>query len=425
MGLLFISAIVITKKIVVQYYTLRRLAGEDRKTVLPSHPYLTGWPLYHSPYVTGTDNIVSAVMDSKNCHPEYLYQLLNSQNKTNIMYQKFSLSVPRFISDSDKQLFMNNTQNKLLLHMGHAQERHLGKVRILKDVTVDHSMDCSWRRGMQVYNSTSLGNLNNPRVLNYQFVCPLLIPGGNSFQHFLDGALPKLLQALPLLRLCSHQIKLLFAGHPRDKVVLEMISELGLSEDQVVWSGSHIIHADYALDTCTTPPLHPVLTRGARNLFTAESGHGAHTLVMLLTRTRGHNGGRHIKNLLEVVSFLSLRYGENRFRMFRGGYSLKEAADIFSRTRLVIGVHGGAFYNIQFSAVNTAVIEIVPTTQEGRVVPHNLAHTIIWDMAENLELNYWRLPLTPLNNKGDVHLSIEILTQILNVIDEEHNLDIH
>ena len=53
--------------------------------------------------------------------------------------------------------------------------------------------------------------------------------------------------------------------------------------------------------------------------------------------------------------------------VFDGGeYSSQDSIDLFSRARMIIGVHGGALSNIIFSSVGCTVIELGFTTVRSR-----------------------------------------------------------
>ena len=118
---------------------------------------------------------------------------------------------------------------------------------------------------------------------------------------------------------------------------------------------------------------------------------------MLLTRAQSRNLGRNIVNFDEVESFLRSRYGDN-LEVFKGGLTLTQAIQTFSKVRIFIGVHGGAFYNINFAPLSTTIIEFVPALAGGVDVP-NLASAIVWSMSDLLQQTYWRVPFVSTNSR--------------------------
>ena len=137
--------------------------------------------------------------------------------------------------------------------------------------------------------------------------------------------------------------------------------------------------------------------------------------VILLTRRGSRNVGRNILNEREVEKLLKQRYGD-RFILFQGGYSLDESIAMFSQARIVIGVHGGAFYNINFSPSSTRVVEIMPLTDEQKYL-EKLAVDIFWKISQFLGQHYFRIYHKQTGYYGDVSVDLEVLQIVLDRID--------
>ena len=235
-------------------------------------------------------------------------------------------------------------------------------------------------------------------------------------QHFIDGTLPKIAQAYELLR--RPEVKLLLY-RPTSAAVNNMLNVLNVSEDRIVWYQSGTVYrADYMIFTCVSPPLHPSLWLGWRQLLGVSDTLQVPAIkatVMLMTRALSRNGGRHIVNFDEVESFLRSRYDDNLV-VFKGGLTLMQAIQTFSKVRIFIGVHGGAFYNLNFAPLSTTIIEFVPTMANGVDVPI-LASTIFWAMSDLLQQPYWRVPFVSANSKHDLTMNVTKLRTILDVVD--------
>ncbi|KAI0208033.1 hypothetical protein LSAT2_007308 [Lamellibrachia satsuma] len=262
-----------------------------------------------------------------------------------------------------------------------------GVIRMFYNGSAHASYDCGWNSDLRQY-----GNRINDAGAEFGMICPILVPGGDSFQHFIDGVLPKIVQVLPFLRL--RQVKLVLPA-ARDAVIREMLQRMNITQDQVVEHRSGFVAAHHVLSTCITPPLHPLLWRAARALLASNPDHviDSHVSgldVVLLTRARHHNPGRNIVNFPAVVAFLRRRYSD-RLHVFRGGYTLRESSTLFGKVRLVIGVHGGAFYNVVFCRSDAVVIEVRSGHYHTRLVTtllDNDYNTRLVTTLLNISLSY-------------------------------------
>ena len=137
--------------------------------------------------------------------------------------------------------------------------------------------------------------------------------------------------------------------------------------------------------------------------------------VILLTRAGSRNYGRKINNLPAVSDYLSHKF-PHTLHIFRGSLNLNESVQLFSSAHLIVGIHGGAFYNIMFAPSTTNVIEIMPITNNGDVVPKSLAHNIVWKMSAMLGQNYARLMERASNRYGDLTINITRLNDLIDRI---------
>lgn len=151
--------------------------------------------------------------------------------------------------------------------------------------------------------------------------------------------------------------------------------------------------------------------------------------MILLLRHWSRNRGRRLLNEQAVFDALVARYGSSRVVRYGGGrhrhrIDLPTARRLFADASLVVGVHGGAFYNIVMAPVNCTVVEVMPVvTDEGRgqgqgqgQIPSGLSHTIVWRMTEALGHVYWRLYAMTSSRRGDVTLPVNRLRLVLDSI---------
>ena len=147
---------------------------------------------------------------------------------------------------------------------------------------------------------------------------------------------------------------------PRDQIVYEMLMKLNVTCDKIIFT-TYVV-SEVQINTCIAPPIHPTLWQKLRKQLGAPehlSVRMRDARVVLLTRAGSYNAGRYMINYDVVVSYLHTRYGDT-FHIFEGPYSLAKSIELFSNTRLMIGVHGGALYNMNFAPIDTHILEILP-----------------------------------------------------------------
>ena len=349
-----------------------------------------------------------------------------------LSYPPFTIPEPHFVTELDKSLFYAHPENRNVLQKLKLANQQLlltqdlipessgikGKIRIFKDGQAHRGIECGWDSNLLefVYKEPDNTNLNTKRNYTADVLVPILTPDSHSFQHFLDGVLPKIIQVLPFLRLPGIKLAL---QKPRDKVIRRMLAKMHLY-DRVIWvGGEEKITSRIHINTCITPPVHPLLWKsmrkelGVNEEFSCEL---SQCKIILLNRAQSHNGGRNIKNQREIITYLSKRYGEH-FLVYKPQTNLAKTKQLFSDARVIIGVHGGALYNLNFAPKDCHVIEILPTSRTGHVT-RRLAHTIIWKMASMIGQTYWRIAVPPTDGFDNVILPVERLSQALDKADQ-------
>ncbi len=209
-------------------------------------------------------------------------------------------------------------------------------------------------------------------------------------------------------------------SEPQDNIIYEILHKLNITCDKIIFTSK--VLSRIQINTCITPPLHPTLWKGFRELLGVSEQNPLNSTeshVILLTRVDSNNSGRTMLNYNRVHSVLKKRYGD-RLVVFKGGYNLSKSMEIFSKARIIIGVHGGAFYNLNFSPSDAHIVEIWPTLEGHKPVPH-VAHSIFWLMSNLIGQTYWRLHEPARDDWGDVNVDLPKLIKTLDVID---NMDV-
>ncbi|XP_050411999.2 uncharacterized protein LOC126826912 [Patella vulgata] len=342
-----------------------------------------------------------------------LYQHLQKEKKIEFRYKNFRLVEPHFSTEADRWLFLNNSIYVKDLE-AIPDIRLRGIVAVQENAVAYEKLDCGWKNNLADYQG------NEKKFLNGT-ICPLLVPDSHAFQHFIDGVLPKLMQVYDYV-INSNVFFLILK--PRDTLIYDFYHKLGISRDRLVFYENNPTKVKKMINTCIAPPIHPALWLSGREALGVSANMMVpmnQTLVVLIKRKNTHNGGRRMLNIDLVEKFVINRYGIDGVQIFSGGLKFNETVSLFQRTRIIIGVHGGAMYNILFSPRQTSVIEIMPTKNNGQIGPPWIAHGIIWVQAQVLGQSYWRLPMLPEGRKSDVRVDIGRLGALLNKVDKAYN----
>ena len=323
-----------------------------------------------------------------------------------LVYDSFNFTEPLFVSDEDRKRFLGWPVNLKFLGP-QPKEKLRGIIQAIPNGAVDRYIDCGWPSNLKEFEWT--GN-----KIALDRAAPLLVPDSASFQHFLDGVLPKLVQSYNVIK--SAKSKLLIF-EPRDAIVLEMLEKLNIKMDDLIYYND-TTSAKLQINSCVTPPLHPLLWNQIRSALGAPRSlkvpiHQSN--VVLLTRAQSYNAGRNMLNFEEVKNFLINRYS-SRLIIFEGNYGLKRSVQIFGRSSILIGVHGGALYNLNFAPSDAHIVEFLPMTDFATPKGH-IAHAIVWHMAQLLGQTYWRIFQTTDTPDGDIFVSMEKLRTVLDRID--------
>lgn len=325
-----------------------------------------------------------------------------------IKYENFAISEPNFISDEDRKAFRSLPLN--LEYLGQQPPDKLkGIIQMIPYGIAHMDIDCGWPSKLEDFFS----NINSSTI---DILTPLLVPDSAAFQHFLDGTMPKLIQSYNIIK--APNVKLLIF-RPRDNIIFDMLEKLNISQNKLVYYVD-TTGAKLQINSCITPPLHPLLWRKSRQMLGGPERLPVpvnQSNVVLLTRAGSYNGGRNMLNFGAVKDYLQRRYA-SRLLIFEGDYSLNRSIQVFGKSIILIGVHGGAMYNLNFASSDCHIIEFLPMIEFGIPI-ERIAHTIIWHMSQLLGQTYWRIHQTADTFDGDINVPIDKLELVLNAADQK------
>lgn len=221
---------------------------------------------------TGTDASTLSVED-------YINQLLSGNNNGStivLKYPKFEVPKPPiFINKTDQLLFYNNDKNLNYLNSFQSQNwlNHTrGEIHFIYNGSTHEKYDCGWFPSLSKYYSVPKG-ISRKAMLHItdKIISPLFVPSSFAFQEFLNGVLPKIVQIWPFI--LSGKVNLLLFS-PRDSIIYELLQRIGVPKKQIIFQRiiKQLTHVSYQVNTCITPPLHPVLWIKNKR-FTPRSQH--------------------------------------------------------------------------------------------------------------------------------------------------------
>ena len=97
--------------------------------------------------------------------------------------------------------------------------------------------DCGWKTDYALWDPADPRAKAKLRaagsVQHHKKLCPLIVPQAWSFQHFLDGTLPKLAQVADYL-LADPEVKVILEIKPGIKMVEFLLRKLGFGKDRIL-----------------------------------------------------------------------------------------------------------------------------------------------------------------------------------------------
>lgn len=276
-----------------------------------------------------------------------------------------------------------------------------GDLDIIENGIVNKQYDCGWPANHQ----TSLDEPSNQQPYGHfkGSLAFVNVPQGFSFQHFLDGVLPKLVQLHEVITNYT-DVYYAFDFSFVDDLPRQLCERLGIPSNRIIdyqslpWINGYV-KADKLVLACRVPPLHPELWMKAQELlklpWLKESWVQKRHIILYFSRNEGtRNNERRVLNEQEVTKTIASFAKENNFEfvIFHPSEfkNLDELFDFLANVDIVIGPHGGAFYNIIFMRRDIKVIELMPNTSSFASM-NNAVHLIIYLQSMLLGNNYYNI----------------------------------
>ncbi len=342
-------------------------------------------------------------------------QFFEAHKESNIHYSKFRIAEPLFISTTDKELFYKSHDNSGILRDSLGDQYLHGVVRVIKNGWVTQNQDCGWKTDLSQFDTKPE---NGKTRLKSNILCPLLVPEGCKFRHFIDGTLPKIAQAMEYL---VYKDTVLLLSGKCDNIVIDMLNIMGFSPGQIKTIQTGNYPANIQINTCIAPPFHPSIWNKIRHIIgVPEKLDSSDKTSNVILYGYGHLGTRRTKilNLNQVIKVLNKKFTAKRvISLKETDIKVSHIRNIFSKAKLIIGISSDLMYCMLFAPRNTSVLEIVAGRNSGQVLPSGVDHSMTWKLASTMGHTYWRDYERLSTNAGDVSVSLNKLQRILDRIE--------
>ena len=296
----------------------------------------------------------------------------------------------------------------------------IGNLDVIANGSVSRHLDCGWPAD----HSQSLVSRSNLDDYVYpETVVILTVPEGLSFQHFMDGVVPKLVQLQEIIPKEPGAIYVMDKSF-KDPMPLKLLGRLGIKESQIRDPGemnyrNGYLRAKKLVLACQVPPLHPKLWRDAQSMFRLPwlepSWRQKRHIVLYLSRSKGtRNSGRNVVNESELIESIrpfveARKYEFVVFNSHQYG-TVDELFEFLANVDVIMGPHGGAFYNMCFMRRGTTVIEFMPQAPSFHVMAYAV-HLIFYLQASLLGDKYYSVVSG--GHGTNMNVDIEVVKEIL------------
>lgn len=297
----------------------------------------------------------------------------------------------------------------------------IGNLDIIENGIINVDYDCGWparhERSLDEPKQGIYGHFKGSLVF-------LNVPQGLSFQHFIDGVLPKLVQLQDLIQK-DHSLTFAMDFSFLDDLPKKLLERIGIPFSRVVdhrslpWMDNKL-KADRLILACRVPPLHPDLWMKAQSLLKLPWMNDdwiqkEHIILYFSRNQNTRNMERRVLNEEEVVSTIGSFAERHNFTFVvfnSNDYpDLDSLFAFMANVDIVIGPHGGAFYNLLFMRRNIKVIEFMPEAYEFLNMQWAV-HLINYLQANLLGDNYYNIQ-GPSSGVFDMTISTSILADTL------------
>ncbi|KAJ5067243.1 hypothetical protein M0811_13113 [Anaeramoeba ignava] len=381
---------------------------------------------YENPYLFQTEEDLKYIDD-----PGYGKQLpitkkIVSEHQIDyqIKYEPFTLEAPHFIDEESFDLFIKLEKPRYNQVIDKKTRKAYFNYTDIMYGNLTVVQNRKFRDVPICRPNTTIHNLENPilhKPRHFDKVVLVNTEWGAQFQHWIDRTACLLVQIRPFIK---DQGWTIVGLRPRDPVLYQfwqfVKTDFNVTVEFV--DNIHSYKADNLFIPCNLPWENPRKLPEVKNFllrFILETENFEKfrnpnpKYVIYLPRKNTYNE-RNVVNDKQITAYLSARFGDDlKIFSHKEHTDLKELVEYFSNAKIVIGLHGGAFYNVLFSLSHPNVIEFFPKSSRK-------TDAIIYWISHTTGCRYWRVFI---ESKGkNLKVPLKRVEKVLNkALDEDYH----
>jgi len=181
------------------------------------------------------------------------------------------------------------------------------------------------------------------------------------FQHFLDNGVPHIALMLMATGIPPSDVTFVMSSW-NTQTIPNILKRWGF---KTVLNRGGSISAKRLILPEIVPVINPLYHEQLRIGMKLDYSNANKVVFISRTSSDTSKNTRIISNQNELEKQLRNRFGNN-FVLFRpSDYSFEKTLELFQKTTMIIGAHGGAMYNALFSGPDATMIEIMPVESSG------------------------------------------------------------
>ncbi|KAJ5075546.1 hypothetical protein M0811_07116 [Anaeramoeba ignava] len=356
---------------------------------------------------------------------EYQKQII-SQNQINyqFFYGSFALNLPHFLNKKAFERFIKHRHQKRYDQIFDEKNQQMvfnssvnsfGNITYFKDYSFQIFPNCTFY-GLKI-EDFEIPNSNN--IKHMEKVVVAIAQFSSAFQHFIDRVLGSLIRIRPFIKDKGWTLLIDSSMEEIPYQLLNLIKE-DFNVKLEVYDPSITYKIDKLMIICNIPFIHPrkfqeIRTFLVKNILKINSNEEIPIYkqenIIYLPRVNNHNE-RNVINNEEIENYLRKRFG-NKLKIFshKEHQDLKELVEYFSKAKIIIGAHGGAFYNLLFTLSHPIVIEFQGKPFFGEL-------SIFYWISHTTGNEYW-IDYTE-ESGNDLIINLDHLKEILNNVLKEN-----
>ncbi|KAJ5072621.1 hypothetical protein M0811_01636 [Anaeramoeba ignava] len=325
---------------------------------------------YENPYLNQTEYDLRFFHSENYGKQPIITQKIKSENEINyqIQYYSFALDTPNFLDEKSFDLFIQLESERYNQTIDKKEKKIYYNYTQVMEGNISFSQNRKFRKIPECNPVVELSSFKNPFITKPRHFQKLVL--GNTrwaeqFQHWIDRCAPVLLQIRPMIK---DQGWTIVTTKPRDPIIYKFweFVKKDFNVSVEFTRNMHSYKVDNLLFPCNLPwdnmrKFPEVKNFLLKSILGNESwesfqDHDPQNIVYM-PRVNNYNK-RDVLNDQQIRDYLQNRFGD-KLKIFthKNFTDFKDLVRFFSSAKVVIGLHGGAFYNILYSLSHPIIIE--------------------------------------------------------------------